>query len=231
MAPSPQGLGLFHQLVSSDPSLSLHQRQFCLSIFCISLLSAFVQPSLRLLVAEAFIGRGRMEALSFWPHSPSSSPLPLPFPLFIFSLSHYCWSQQSANTQLMDSLSLPPPPTKRPHFLLIPFFLHLSFSLPLSMLLPSSNLTLYMIRWRKDGEKWRWPVRRNSLILPPLSSMSSLHRSNPMSFNHIYVLLTLFTRRRFAECACFSANSFWPLEGFTAPWTLNLNKSHGNCHF
>lgn len=114
MASSMQRLQIFStsQCHQTSDSLSLHQRRFSfffpskhLVFSLIASLLAFFQFSLPRLFKDAFVGRGTMETLSFRPHSPSSSPLPLPLPLFIFLLSRYCWSQQSANTQLMDLLA------------------------------------------------------------------------------------------------------------------------------
>lgn len=94
MAPSPQGIGnLLHQLMSSEPSLSLHQRQFSflylskdLFLSLISFLWFFfffsplsVSWLLKLSLAEAG-----------WKHSHSDHtlnphpPLPLPFPSLHF---------------------------------------------------------------------------------------------------------------------------------------------------
>lgn len=125
MAPSPQGIGnLLHQLMSSEPSLSLHQRQFSFlypskDLF-LSLISFlwffFFQSSFRLLVAEAFTGRGRMEALSFWPHTQSSSPPSSPFPLSSFSCSHIIADLSRVLTLSWWTLFLPPPPNQTPLF-------------------------------------------------------------------------------------------------------------------
>ena len=129
-----------------------------------------------------------MEALSFWPHSPPSSPLPLPFPLFIFSLLHYCWFQQSANTQLMDSLSLSLYLHPRTNSLVFSSFLSFSTFPSLSL----SLLTFWKCIFIHDRVEDGWGELKvdswDSVL--SLSSMASLHPSTLLSLNHIYVLLT-----------------------------------------
>lgn len=78
--------------------------------------------------AEAFTGSGRMEALSFWPHSPpSSSPFHF-LSLASFSGSHVIADLSRVLTLSWWTRSLPPPLIKDPHiFSVFLVFVHLSF--------------------------------------------------------------------------------------------------------
>lgn len=78
--------------------------------------------------AEAFTGSGRMEALSFWPHSPpSSSPFHF-LSLASFSGSHVIADLSRVLTLSWWTRSLPPPLIKDPRiFSVFLVFVHLSF--------------------------------------------------------------------------------------------------------
>ncbi len=156
IAPSPHWVRyLLHQLIQFTPSHFIKDSFFfhpSISFYVLCHSARSFQSSLCLWVAKGFYWQRQNGSTLILTTFTILISLPLPFPLFIFSFSHYWWSQQTANTHLMDSLSnLTPNQTPL-------FSLHSCLSPPLILstslgALPSSNLMSYKISWNKDKDK------------------------------------------------------------------------------